>query len=668
MHRPGFLIRALRQLVELTPFILLLCAEGMSLALAGWAVAEWGSQLAHIRSNLLAGGARTKLLLTMAAAGSAAVLIAAAKSFASGQFEPDRFRRLAIRWGPLCVVWALPFLFNWRLWGGRELTFLCLLTGAALTFQLLLRRSLDCRLGAGGTAAAGCDRSARPCGAWRRKSKWLPLALILLGCVAYAVYFSKITLDNHYRLGTASMDLGLENNLLWNAVHGGPLFKTSPLGGPTSVHSGYHQTYFAYVIALVYRFWPGSETLLVVQSVLFGFAALPLYLLAKRRVGPWTGVLVAAAYLLYPPLHGPNLWDFHYLPLAIFFLWMLMWCVETRRNWAAAVCVLLTLSLREDVSALLAVLGLFVIAERRRPLAGLALAAAGGLFFVALKLVIMPQLMGGRSAFLDTFEGLLPEGESSFTGVLKTVFSNPVFTLSSFLKEEKLVYFLQIMAPLAFLPWRRPIGLLLSVPGFLFTILSTGYKPLVQISFQYTTYWIVFLFLGIVVNLGWLRAEEQAGRRTRSSRWAWTAAFGLAALIGSHQFGAVLQQNTVRGGFTKYRFGITDADRKRHDQLYELIRQVPPYAKIVSSERIVPHVTNRPDSYTLRTGIFDAEYLLVWLPPSRLERPYFLKALATGKFGLIARRGPFILARRGADPKDNPSVLRLAPPGAGPAR
>ena len=35
----------------------------------------------------------------------------------------------------------------------------------------------------------------------------------------YAVYFSIITIRNHYNLQTAGYDLGIENNLVWNAAH-----------------------------------------------------------------------------------------------------------------------------------------------------------------------------------------------------------------------------------------------------------------------------------------------------------------------------------------------------------------------------------------------------------------------------------------------------------------
>jgi hypothetical protein len=47
---------------------------------------------------------------------------------------------------------------------------------------------------------------------------------------------------------------------------------------------------------------------------------------------------VAVCYLLYPPLHGANLYDFHYLTFAPFFLWLTLWALDARRDRLAARC------------------------------------------------------------------------------------------------------------------------------------------------------------------------------------------------------------------------------------------------------------------------------------------------------------------------------------------
>ena len=230
-------------------------------------------------------------------------------------------RRLA----PLCLAAFVPLLFHWQLWTGpRELTFAVLASGFGLSLQPLMRVALAAPPLLPRTPARAHRRRAR-----RRRRDGSPArpgcraAIVAIAVLRYAIFFSIITIRNHYNLQTAGYDLGIENNLVWNAAHwNGPLFKTSvQMGGPVATHIGLHQTYISYLIGIPYRLVPRPETLLVLQSLLIGAAALPLYAYARRHLGAWTACLVALLCLFYAPLHGSNLYDFHYLPFAPFFLW-----------------------------------------------------------------------------------------------------------------------------------------------------------------------------------------------------------------------------------------------------------------------------------------------------------------------------------------------------------
>jgi uncharacterized membrane protein len=553
----------------------------------------------------------------------------------------------------------LPVLIDWKLWRGRELQFLALVALLGLALQRLVRLSLSTPP----TFSASPPRWMTRIGAFfaRASTGWPPLLVVIAAATGYAVFFSFHTIRNHYRLSTAAMDLGLEDNLVWNAVHWGPLFKSSPLGGPHASHGGFHQTYFAYVLGLFYRLSPRPQTLLIIQATLMGFAAVPLYFLAKRRLSDRLSCLIAVLFILYAPLHGANLYDFHYLPLATLFLWTVLNLIERGRYWWGALAVLVTLSIREDVSALLVIVGAYLLFTGQRPKAGMAISLVGALYFVAVKLLLMPRFMSGTESFIHQYSGLLPEGDRGYGGVLKTVIANPGFTLGIVLEREKLVYLLEIIVPLAFLPWVRPIGLLCSVPGFFFTLLATHYTPLIQTSFQYTAYWTTFLFVAIVANLGYMVDHERApgprGRAFRANRFAWVTALFVCVVLTSYQFGALLQQNTARGGFGPYRFDLTSEDKARHERLYKLIAQIPPTATIVSSETIVPHVSQRKNSYTMRTGIYDAEYMLAWMPPRGDERSPVAEAIRSGRYGVVDEAGEFMLAKKGYSTAKNAKVM-----------
>ena len=630
----------------------LLTAEAFSVGLGvGLLSIGPGPAARFVTANEAAPGVRP-LLLSLAAALAVAGFLAASLLWRRG--AGPRLWGLAGRFSPLLLAAVLPALFNWRAWEGRDLHFLVLAAAAGLAAEPLARMAL---------AAPPLRRHPRAASARAALHRAVisvpPVLWVSLACLAYAVFFAWHTVAFHRNLFTRSFDLGLESNAVWNALHGGSFLKSSPFSGPEGSLIGYHAVLFAYAIAPLYALHPRPETLLVLQSALVGGAGVLLFLWARRQVGEGVAALVTACYLLYPPLHGGNLYDFHYQTLAPFFLWLTLWALDGKRDGLAAAGVVATLALREDVAATLMVLGAYFVISGRRPRAGLAVAGASALYFAAVKFVIMPRSEPDPS-FLFAFAGLLPAGGRSFEAVLTTIVGNPVFTLGTLLAGRKLVYALQVLVPLAFLPLRRPVGWLFLLPGLFFTLLSDN-APFLQISFQYTAHWTAFLFPALVIALGTSGESNDPGSSRR--RRAAVFALVLTTLSCSYQYGAILQRHTARSGFDRFRFGTSEEDRARRAELDALIARIPPRAKVVAAETVVPHVCDRPDAYTLRLGLFDAEYLLFAIPPTTEgELPRAAEALASGAFGVMDARSLFVLARRGHATSGNPAVLaRMAP-------
>ena len=636
--------------------------QGASVGLFLWEVFADEALSLYVKSNELPSAERRSLILHMVVGAGVPLLLGLVYLIRRKRSAPIPLFVLSMALAPVSLAAFLPLLFDRQLWWGKDLVFLALVVLVGLGAQraaylhFLATSFRETSPESLGVVWKGIVQrfTAGP----NTVTSWLPPLVVTTFFTWYATFFSYYTILNHRSLRTASFDLGLEHNIIWNTLHGGHLLISSPLCGPGCSHFGYHATLFAYVIAPIYSVYQSAETLLVLQAVAIAAAAFPLFLFARRRLGPWPGALIACMYLLYAPVHGSNLYDFHYPPLAPLFLWSLLYFIEEERYRLAVVALLLSLSVREDMSVGVAIIGTYFVLTGHRPRAGLVFALIGAVYFVTMKFFVMPMALGS-SAFAFFYQQLLPPGETGFSGILKTIFGNPVYTLSKLLERDKLVYLLQIMAPLVFLPLRRPIGWLFIVPGLLFTLLSTGYKPTIQISFQYTAHWTVYLFIATVIALAWLQKARFAGDLEGPVRKrAWLAALLLAMLASSHQYGALLQQKTARGGFGKYKFERTVEEARDYEALYSLIPKIPPRAKICSTEYIVPHVTSRPDSYTMRIGIFDAEYLLF---PDRVgpkEWRHLGPALKDGSFGIIDKAGPFFLAKRGAPTDTNRAVIR----------
>ena len=633
----------------------LLVLELVSTALGVWAWRHSDALLEMARRNQIPAALRLVAPQTVA-------LVAAGLSISLSivvGFKGDCARRIlhtvAQRGAPLILVSLLSVLFNWRLWMDRELSHLLY----ALTVVGLAKLLVDYALRAPNMPPVPEGRWARLVnasrGAQRNLSavikalpRQMPLLIVCAAALWYTVFFSYVTVVHHRNVLSSSLDLGLEDNLVWNVLHRARLFKSSPLGGPDASHLGFHATWFSFVIAPFYALRPNAETLLIIQALIFGSAALPLYLLGTRYVSRWLACGVAIAYVLYPGLHGSNLYDFHYLPLGCFFLWFAVYFAEIRRWILVGIFALFALSVREDVAVGLAGLGGLLLLTGRRPWAGTALMIAGGSYFLLMKGVIMHHAMGGGDAFVHQYRLLIPAEDNSFAGVVKTILSNPVYTLDTLLERQKLVYVLQVMLPFAFLPLRRAIGLWASLTGFVFTLLSTKYTPQIMISFQYTAYWSAQLFPAVLVNLHWINRTAAINAKNGFAwKWSWLVAFALGTLAASYQYGALLQQNTAWGGFGPYHFGTDATDFARRMQVRKLLTLIPPAAKVAACENVVPQLSNRPDAYTLRLSIYDADYVLFRLPAPPYERENVLEALQSRKFGVVQESGEFVLAKRG---------------------
>jgi len=194
-----------------------------------------------------------------------------------------------------------------------------------------------------------------PAFAWKRSRRllgflarqdWAPLLLVSLVATAWAVFFFAFGLSNHRSFRTASFDLGIEENVLWNAAHlRGPPFRTTPLGPPYT-HLGFHQTWISYLIAPLYRLYPRAEFLLLLQAVVVALAAFPLFFLARRWLGQWWAFFFTAGYLAYAPLHGSVLYDFHYQPFASVLLFTIAYAVVAKRTWLSVLATVLLLAVR----------------------------------------------------------------------------------------------------------------------------------------------------------------------------------------------------------------------------------------------------------------------------------------------------------------------------------
>ncbi len=177
------------------------------------------------------------------------------------------------------------------------------------------------------------------------------LKLLWLFIFLYISFFSLISFWKYFNFLYNGIDLAIFNQVFWNSVDGRLLdFSIHP-------HSylGDHFTPFIFLLLPLYALFRSPLILLFLQSFFLGISAWPIYLITKNAFKNYKdkfliAFLMAFFFLINPIIWNINLFEFHILPFAIFFLLFAFYFYQKRKFVYFLLFLLLALSVREDVS------------------------------------------------------------------------------------------------------------------------------------------------------------------------------------------------------------------------------------------------------------------------------------------------------------------------------
>jgi uncharacterized membrane protein len=621
---------------------ILLAVTALSLALFVSEILGWGRWLdAFVGRNQAKSRERLLIFLTMVGcAGLAALVTWGVLMLRRRPSTLERARGLALFLSPLSVLGLAAPLLRLEPWKNNPMTLGCALGIVVYLIERTVTTSLA-------NVPDGLRANLGAMGRWLlglRPRLWnaLPLILVVLGMVGYTLLVGFLCLRHHYRLGTASFDLGGYDTIFYNALHG------HPLRGTHAVPSGEdwssiktHAELSLYFFLPIYAIRPGPEILLWMQAAVVALGAWPVYGIAARHLTKPAALLLAFAYLLFPATHSGNFYDFHFQPLAST---TILWCfyfLDTRRNLLFALSFIVALGCREDASISLAVAGFLMVCAGYRPRMGLLVAIISALYFFVIKFAIMPLF--GSWWFSDMYKDLVPPGSNGFFGVITTLVTNPVYALDTLLTRDKVLHVLKIFLPLAFLPLRR-IGLWFGfVPAMLGTILTTGYHPTTDTTFQYIYYWVPFIFVFAIAVL-----EQLARRFGRRAFVAALAALAFASFASSYHWGVVFQHENFAAAWGRINLEpLSKEEWRTLGDLRMLSKKIPISASVSASEAEAAHLSTRLTIYTLRlSGANGADYVLYHRDSGDMGAKQGREALAGGDYKLVEERGKFTLLKR----------------------
>jgi uncharacterized membrane protein len=306
------------------------------------------------------------------------------------------------------------------------------------------------------------------------------LALVAGGVAAYALYFGWLSLSLYRAYDMHALDMGNMGQAAWNTIHGHPFFFTNMRlpyaieAWQTTTRLSFHVEALFPVISVLYAVYPHPESLIVLQTAALAAGTVPVFLLARNELqNAWMGVAFAAAYLLYPPLEGLNLYEFHPVALAPPLLLFAFLFLRRRQTVLFCLCCLAAMGTKEEIGLVVAVFGLYAAIVEKQKRVGFALAVVGVAWSLIAVLVIEHHFrQPGTVTYFRSRYGYLGHGVH---GVVDTVVHHPSVFPQVLFTWPKLGYLLRLLTPLGFTPLLAPAALALGAPTLLLNLFSTDY-------------------------------------------------------------------------------------------------------------------------------------------------------------------------------------------------
>lgn len=476
---------------------------------------------------------------------------------------------------------------------------------------------------------------------------------LLVAVLGYACVFSYLTVVRYAAFEARALDMGNLNQAIWNTAHGNWFHLTNQPG--TVNRLSLHVEPILVPISWLYLLYPEPPLLLVLQSVVVALGAIPLFALARHKLGnEWVALAFAIVYLLTPTIQAANWIEFHPITLAPTFLLAAFYYLVTDRPRYFTLFAILAASCKEEVALLIVMMGAYALIILRRPRWGLvtmALAMAWALLAVLgiQQFFAEGNIHWGRYAYL---------GDSPGEMVL-SLLTRPGLVWAQLVKADAGGYLWSLLWPTAFLALLAPEVLILSLPSLAINLLA-DFPPMHETTtLIYAAPIVPFVLAGAVMGLarvaGWLRNE-----------WLRNALVPLLAgavlLLGLR---AQRLYGYLPGNGNYMDLTITD----HHRRAAAIIEQIPADAAVSAQDRLNPHVSGRETVYIFpriedeRIGDADTVFVDV-TGPAWPQHPNDLRAtidsLLAEDFGVAAADDGYLLLRRGLDNRTIPDSFYSA--------
>jgi len=462
--------------------------------------------------------------------------------------------------------------------------------------------------------------------------------LIIMGI--YAGIFAVLAVRNHQLYQTFGWDLGFFDQLLWQASRGNFNF-VSTIGNINIL--GDHFQPIIYLLAPLYLIWDNVEIILIAQVLLVTAAAVPLYLLAEKKIKSRQAALaIAAAYLLFSGTQFTITNEFHQSAFIPLLLSLGLWWMETGKTVKGLAALFSLLLIREEMGLLITALGIMYFYKLRKGQAfqrkAWPLLTVGGIAgFILLIKIIIPAVSSqgkyihyGYGSFGNKPEEVLISAIKNPGGIVTNLISPPV----------KVTQVFQSLASFGGLPLLSSVSLIPVIEQYAVRFLDDRNIHRWINNNHYSAPLGPLLAYGTILAFGSFANFHGSLRNFHPAVYLIAVSLITAGLL-----------KTPIWSIFKPQLYFTPQWAKNADSLVE---SVPADASVAVNNSLAPHLTHRDKLYLL-PEVGDAEYIAVDLAdgPNKHApwtagkmREYIEGLISSGDWEIQQRFGESLLLRK----------------------
>jgi len=480
------------------------------------------------------------------------------------------------------------------------------------------------------------------------------LGIVILFITCYVILFSSICIKKYFSFTYHDWDFGIYVNMMWNLIHGNA---NSSLLGHHFLYD--HASMIAYLIALPYFIFRHPIFMLIMQSFVLGFSVFPVYLLAREKIDCLSGAMIVLMYLMYPPIHYANLYEFNFETFSLPFLSFAFYFLLKNRKILFFLMCIGACACKENIPLTIIALGLFGLLRPHRRILGLAAIVLGMSWFY-FDLQILPSLVTKKAMGTISTFGVAPKNIGLFAQYgnnLKEIFTyfllHPLVIIkTAFLNGLKGNFFYGILGVLLYLPLLRPDVLLINLPHAMTRLLALNRN-------EYTIYYhsaspvAPFVFFALVFSVITLFKKMPGLLKYR---------YGLLTSVFVVELISMVHIWDIRPPLARFvTYDKSDAIRM------SFVKEIPSHqGSVASSFEFLPHLASREHIYSTHAFFGtvwwkgpkpkDLDYILMdfksplmtamfFESPALFDRNLY-SYLSENKFGLVKARGDIVLFKK----------------------